>query len=88
MNLPNWITCNIRKVGGERVYAELKGYVSSEKGNSYQKMSHENIEVVVWEFAEDGESKPIYRGSLEDLKVIYKNELCLLEIRSVSWKGI
>lgn len=79
------IKCNIQKAVSEHGFAELKGYISYEKGDSYLMMSCENIEVSIWALAEDEESKLIYRGILEELKITYENELCLLEIRVVPY---
>lgn len=77
--------CDIMKAAGEHGYAALQGYISPEQEERYLLMACEQTEVTIRAVGDEGESKQIYCGILEDMKIQHENDLCLMEMRIVPY---
>ena len=79
------IKCEIQKAVNEHGYAILKGYISPDREEQYLLMAGEQTEVTIRAVEDEKESRQIYCGIVEDMKIIHENALCLMELRIVPY---
>lgn len=77
--------CRIEKEVNAHGFAQIKGYISSQKEEEYLTMACGQLEVTITAFDEEEESRLIYCGILEDLQITYKNGVCMMEITVVPY---
>ena len=79
------IKCEIQKAVNEHGFAILKGYISPDREEQYLLMAGEQTEVTIRAVEDEKESRQIYCGIVEDMKIIHENALCLMELRIVPY---
>ena len=64
------IKCEIQKAVNEHGFAILKGYISPDREEQYLLMAGEQTEVTIRAVEDEKESRQIYCGIVEDMKII------------------